>query len=159
MGLSERQKISRKEAKKVLKQYEEAMPGIHNLMQYFTSFCRRNGYTETPFYGRRRYFPNILDSDSKLRGEAERECGNMPVQGGASEIVKLAQIQILAEMRRQKMLTRMVMQVHDEVLFESPPEEMEEIRYLISEIAPNVVPMHVPLVVKPMTGLSWAEVH
>ena len=159
MGIAERFHVDRSEAKEMLKNYFIAMPGIAAIMKDSISFCRRNGYTETIFFKRRRYFPNILAEQQKLRAEAERECFNHVVQGSGAEIVKLAQIVILDAMQVLDLQARMLLQVHDEIITEAPPSEIDTVKELINGIASTVVEMHVPLIAEASVGDNWSEVH
>lgn len=158
-GLAERFGVSRDAAQKLLDQYFEAFPGVRDLMQWGLAFAREYGYTETPFFHRRRYCPDIYAKDSKVREAAEREAFNHIVQGGGVEIVKLSQVILLDAIRHYELSCRMLLQIHDEVILECPRHETPIVVDLINSIVPNTMKLAVPLIAEPKVGHSWADVH
>ncbi|MDQ3129838.1 MAG: DNA polymerase I [Acidobacteriota bacterium] len=153
-GLSQRVGISRVEAKKVIEDYYETYKGVKKFMEETPEIAREQGYV-TSIYGRRRYFPSINDRNFNLRHRAEREAINMPIQGTASDIVKMAMLKVDEAIRREKLQTRMIMQVHDELLFESPAAEVEKATQIIKQAMETAVELDVPLTVEIGAGENW----
>ena len=120
--------------------------------------ARRQGYIETIF-GRKRYLPDINSRNSVVRGYAERNAINAPIQGSAADIIKLAMIKIDNELETQNLQTKMLLQVHDELLFESPLEELETAKALIKKEMESAFPTNVPLLVEVGVGDNWLEAH
>ena len=118
--------------------------------------ARDEGYVQT-LLGRRRYIPEINSSNRQVREAAERTAINMPLQGTAADIVKLAMIELQGELGRRRLKSKMILQVHDELLFEVPPEELEEMKGLIEEIMPRAMDLSVPLKVEIKVGRNWGE--
>jgi DNA polymerase-1 len=114
------------------------------------------GYVET-LLGRRRYTPDINSSNTQVRQAAERMAINMPVQGTAADIIKLAMIKLQREIDIQGLSTKMILQVHDELLFEVPNEELPQVRNLVLEIMPQALELSIPLKVEVKEGKSWGE--
>ncbi len=117
---------------------------------------RKQGYAETLF-GRRRYLPEINSGNRNVRQAAERAAINMPVQGTAADIIKIAMNRIAAEMERRKMRSLLTLQVHDELMFECPADELEDVRSLALDIMPTPVEMTVPLKIDTKVGKNWGE--
>ncbi|NPB08885.1 MAG: DNA polymerase I [Thermodesulfobacteria bacterium] len=155
-GLAKELKIGRREAKAFIERYFERYPGVKAYMERIVAEAREKGYVETLF-GRKRPLPDIKSPNRVAREFAERTAINTPIQGTAADIIKLAMIQIDQALREKKARTRMLLQVHDELLFEVPPEELEEIRDLVREKMERVVRLKVPLKVNLATGKNWAE--
>ena len=155
-GLSTRERIPREEAAEFIRTYFEKYPGIKRYMEETVQRVRELGYAETLF-GRRRYLPEISSGNFNIRQAAERAAINMPVQGTAADIIKIAMSRIDAEMERRKMRALMTLQVHDELIFECPQEELEEIRALVLDIMPKSMEMFVPLKVDTKVGRNWGE--
>jgi len=122
------------------------------------SQARDRGYVETVL-GRRRYISEINSSNGQVRAAAERMAINMPVQGTAADIVKLAMIDIKREMDRQGLKAKMILQVHDELVFEVPQEELDLMKGLVAEMMPNALKLSVPLTVEVKTGPNWGELN
>ncbi|MCD9184867.1 MAG: DNA polymerase I [Pyrinomonadaceae bacterium] len=156
-GLSQRVGISRAEAKKVIEDYYETYKGVKKFMDETPEIAREKGYV-TSIYGRRRYFPSINDRNFNLRSRAEREAINMPLQGTASDIVKLAMLKVDEVLTREKMQTKMIMQVHDELLFEAPETEVEKAMEIIKTAMESAVELDVPLTVEIGAGDNWMSV-
>jgi len=155
-GLSVRERISREEAAEFIRRYFERYPGIRRYIEETVQRTRELGYAETIF-GRRRYLPEINSPNQNVRQAAERAAINMPVQGTAADIMKLAMNRVYAEMERRALRSLMVLQVHDELIFECPAHEVEEMKALLQEIMPSVAQLRVPLKVDVKVGKSWAE--
>ena len=153
-GLSQRVGISRNEAKKVIEDYYETYKGVKKFMEETPEIAKEQGFV-TSIYGRRRYFPSIKDRNHNVRNRAEREAINMPIQGTASDIVKVAMLKVDAALKREKLKTQMIMQVHDELLFESPNEEVERALEIIKKEMESAVELDVPLTVEIGAGENW----
>ncbi|MEX0800161.1 MAG: DNA polymerase I [Dehalococcoidia bacterium] len=155
-GLSVREKISREEAAEFIRTYFEKYPGISRYVEETVARTRELGYAETLF-GRRRYMPEILSGNYNVRQAAERAAINMPVQGTAADIIKIAMNRIDAEMARRKLRSLMTLQVHDELIFECPADELEEVRSLAVDIMPRSLDMKVPMKIDTKVGRNWGE--
>jgi len=155
-GLSQRVGISRSEAKQVIADYFDTYKGIRDYMDRTPVEAREKGYIASLF-GRRRYFPSINDRNFAVRSRAEREAINMPIQGTASDIVKIAMIRVANALRAEKLETRMIMQVHDELLFEGPESEIEAANRLIKREMEAAATLDVPLVVEIGVGDNWMD--
>ena len=155
-GLSQRVGISRSEAKQVIADYFETYKGIRDYMDRTPVEAREKGYIASLF-GRRRYFPSINDRNFAVRSRAEREAINMPIQGTASDIVKIAMIRVANALAAEKLETRMIMQVHDELLFEGPESEIEAAIKLIKREMEAAATLDVPLVVEIGVGDNWMD--
>ena len=155
-GLSQRVGISRSEAKQVIADYFETYKGIRDYMDRTPIEAREKGYIASLF-GRRRYFPSINDRNFAVRSRAEREAINMPIQGTASDIVKIAMIRVANALAAEKLETKMIMQVHDELLFEGPESEIEAAIKLIKREMEAASTLDVPLVVEIGVGDNWMD--
>ncbi len=155
-GLAKELKIGRREAKAFIERYFERYPGVKAYMERIVAEAREKGYVETLF-GRKRPLPDIKSPNRVAREFAERTAINTPIQGTAADIIKLAMIQIDEALRQRESRSRMLLQVHDELLFEVPPEELEEIQALVREKMEGVVTLKVPLKVNLAVGRNWAE--
>jgi DNA polymerase-1 len=155
-GLSVREKIPREEAAAFIRTYFEKYPGIQKYVSETIQRVRDLGYAETLF-GRRRYIPEINSTNFNVRNAAERAAINMPVQGTAADIIKVAMNRLDEEIPRRKMRSMMILQVHDELIFECPDEELEDVRTLCLDIMPRSLEMRVPLKVDTKTGRNWGE--
>jgi DNA polymerase-1 len=155
-GLSVREKIPREEAANFIRTYFEKYPGIKRYVEETVTRVRSLGYAETLF-GRRRYIPDINSGNYNVRAAAERAAINMPVQGTAADIIKIAMNRLDAEMRRRGMRSLMTLQVHDELIFECPADELEETRRLCLDIMPKSLRMEVPLKIDTKTGRNWGD--
>lgn len=153
-GLSQRVGISRSEAKEVIENYYQTYKGIKRFMDETPEKAREQGYISSIF-GRRRYFASINDRNFMVRTRAEREAINMPIQGTASDIVKIAMIKTDAAMKKAGLATKMIMQVHDELLFEAPEAEVEKAIGVIREAMESAVTLDVPLLVEAAAGDNW----
>jgi DNA polymerase-1 len=155
-GLASRTGMTREEAEAFITTYYRNFPGIALWQQKTLSSTREKGYAETLF-GRRRYLPAIRSTNYQVRSAAEREGINMPIQGTAADIIKLAMIRVDAEMRERELRSRMILQVHDELIFECPPDEVAAIRELSTRIMPASIEMKVPLKLDLKQGKTWGE--
>lgn len=153
-GLSQRVGISRSEAKKVIDDYFETYKGIREYMDRIPAEARENGYVSSLF-GRRRYFPSINDRNFSVRSRAEREAINMPIQGTASDIVKIAMLRVDAAIKKAKLETKMLMQVHDELLFEGPEAEVAAASEIIKREMEAAAELDVPLIVEINSADNW----
>ncbi len=155
-GLSQRVGISKQEARKVIDDYFATYKGIRAYMDRIPEQAREQGYIASLF-GRRRYFPSINDRNFAVRSRAEREAINMPIQGTASDIVKIAMIRVADALKKEKLETRMIMQVHDELLFEGPEAEVEKAKEVIKREMEAAATLDVPLVVEIGVGDNWKD--
>jgi len=157
-GLSERLDIPRGEAASIIKSYFDQYPGIKAYMNNQIEFARKNGYVET-MMGRRRYLRDINVSNSVVRSFAERNAINAPIQGSSADMIKLAMISIQEEIRQRKLRSRMILQVHDELVFDALVTELDVLKPLIEDAMKNALPLDVPLEVEMNTGNNWLEAH
>lgn len=155
-GLSQRVGISRAEARKVIDDYFDTYKGIREYMDRIPQEAREKGYVASLF-GRRRFFPGINDRNYTVRSRAEREAINMPIQGTASDIVKIAMIRVADALRKERLETKMIMQVHDELLFEAPQKEVKKATEIIKREMESAAELDVPLVVEVGTGDNWMD--
>lgn len=153
-GLSQRVGISRSDAKKVIEDYYETYKGVKTFMEEIPKIAREQGYVSS-IYGRRRYVPSIKDRNFNLRHRAEREAINMPIQGTASDIVKMAMLKVDDALKRENLKTRIVMQVHDELLLESPDDEVTRAMAIVKKEMESAVELDVPLTVEIGAGENW----
>lgn len=157
-GLAERLRISRSEAKKLIEDYFAAFPSIRDFIEAEKDFARKNGYVETLFH-RRRYLPDINARNVTQRQLAERNAVNAPIQGTAADIIKLAMIGTAKKMEEEGFKSKMVLQIHDELVFDTLPEEAEALKALVKDQMENVISLSVPLTVECNYGKNWLEAH
>ena len=157
-GLSQRVGISRKEAKEIIDNYFEKFPGIKKYMDETIQFARDHGYVET-ILGRRRYIRDINSRNATVRGFAERNAINAPIQGSAADMIKLAMIRIHEWLEKEHPKTKMILQVHDELLFDVPKSEVDAIAPKIKGLMAGALPLDVPVEVEYGTGANWLEAH
>ena len=157
-GLSQRLAIPRKEAADIIAQYFQQFPGIRRYMDQTIEFARKHGYVET-VTGRRRYIRDIRSANNTIRGAAERNAINAPIQGTAADMIKLAMINIHRELTRRGRKTRMLLQVHDELVFDLYPPEQQEVLPMVEEKMKTAIPLDVPLAVEMGVGENWLEAH
>ncbi|MGH9754358.1 MAG: DNA polymerase I [Blastocatellia bacterium] len=155
-GLAQRVGISRNEAKKVIEEYYRTYAGVKKYMDELPGLARENGCAVRSIYGRKRYLPD-LESKGTARARAEREAVNMPMQGSASDIVKLAMLRVAEALRREKLKARMILQVHDELVFEVPKEEVEKTSEVVKAAMESAVKIDAPLVVEIGVGENWVD--
>ena len=157
-GLAERLEISRDEAKMLIDGYFETFPKVKEYMEKAKEQARNQGYVETQFH-RRRYLADINSANSTVRGFAERNAINAPIQGTAADIIKVAMIRIYNRFREEGIRSKMILQVHDELNFSVYPEEKEKVEQIVLEEMQNAFPMQVPLVADCGWGNNWLEAH
>jgi DNA polymerase-1 len=157
-GLSQSLGIPRKEAAEIIENYFAQFPGIKQYMSDTMNFARENGYVTT-LMGRRRYLRDINSANQTVRGFAERNAINAPIQGSAADMIKIAMINIHRELKEQKLDTRMTMQVHDELVFDVPTHEIEIVKPIIMHNMKTAIKTTVPIIVEIGTGLNWLEAH
>jgi DNA polymerase I len=157
-GLSNRLEISQVEAKEIIKRYFERFPKVKQYINETISTARSRGYVST-LTGRRRYLPEITSRNQNTRGNAERQAINMPIQGTAADMIKIAMINIDRAIRDSHMQSRMLLQVHDELVFEIPTTEQASMITIVQERMRNAMPLAVPIEVELGTGRNWLEAH
>ena len=157
-GLSERLTIGRKEAKELIDGYFNSYPGVKVYMDESINKARDVGYVTTMF-GRRRYLRDIHSRNQVVRGNAERNAINAPIQGSAADIIKIAMVRINDRMKSEKLLSKMILQVHDELIFEVEMSELERLREMVLFEMSNAVKLNIPLKVDWGTGNNWFEAH
>lgn len=157
-GLSQRLGISRGEAKKLIDDYFNAFPAIRSFIDDTIAAARENGYVETIF-GRRRYLPDINAKNATVRALAERNAVNAPIQGTAADIIKLAMIGVDRKMAEEGLKSKMVLQIHDELLFDTISSEREKLMSIVKEQMEHVTELSVPLTVECNYGKNWLEAH
>lgn len=156
-GLAERLKISRTDAKQLIDSYFETFPKVKHYMEKCIVEAKERGYVET-MYGRKRYLPDIQSANATVRGFAERNAINSPIQGSAADIIKVAMITIQNKLEGN-FKTKMILQVHDELVFDVYKPELESIKELVKQEMENVTKLKVPLIVDMGTGNNWLEAH
>ena len=157
-GLSQRLHIGRAEAKKIIEDYFANFPAISAYIEDTLASAREFGYVETLF-GRRRYLPDINSKNGTVRSLAERTAINAPIQGTSADIIKLAMINVAKRLSEEGLKSRMVLQIHDELLFDSIPEEVEQLKMIVMEEMENVIELSIPLTVECNYGNNWLEAH
>ncbi len=157
-GLAERLDIPRDEAKMLIDGYFDTFPQVHDYMEKSKEIARQKGYVTTLF-GRRRYLPDINSANATVRGFAERNAINAPIQGTAADIIKVAMIHIFQRFKAEGIKSKMILQVHDELNFSVLPEEKEKVEQIVLEEMQNAFHMAVPLVADSGFGENWLEAH
>ena len=157
-GLSQRLNIPREEAKQLINGYFRSYPAVKQYMEKCIMEAGEKGYVET-IMGRKRYLPDINSRNSLVRGNAERNAINAPIQGSAADIIKLAMIEINRQFEKKNLQTSMVLQVHDELVFDVYKPEMETVKEVVTGAMQSVVTLSVPLTVDWGTGSNWLEAH
>lgn len=157
-GLSERLEIPRKEAGEIIKTYFEQYPAVKKYMDESINFAKEHGYVET-LMKRRRYLRDIHSGNSVVRGVAERNAINAPIQGSSADMIKIAMIRIYEALKQQELKSKMILQVHDELVFDVPKDEVEAISKMVEEKMKNAMNLKVPVVVDLNTGNNWLEAH
>ena len=157
-GLSQNLGIPRTEAKQIIDDYFAQFPGVRNYMDEMIGFCRTHGYIKT-LMGRRRYLPDITSANNTVRAQAERIAINAPMQGTAADIIKVAMVGIHREIEHRRLRSKLLLQVHDELVFDAHRAEAEEIKTLVRERMEGAMQLAVPLVVDMGMGKNWLEAH
>jgi DNA polymerase-1 len=155
-GLEQATELSREEAHSFISTYFDKYPGVARYLEETKQQVRKRGYVQT-LLGRRRYLPDINSPNRQVRESAERMAINMPVQGTSADIIKVAMVKLHAEMDKRRLKSKLILQVHDELIFEVPDKELEEIYRLIPDTMANAVILDVPLKVDIKTGDNWGE--
>jgi DNA polymerase-1 len=157
-GLSQRLHISRAEAKKIIDDYFANFPAISSYINDTIASAREMGYVETLF-GRRRFLPDINSRNATVRSLAERNAVNAPIQGTSADIIKLAMINVAKRLEQEKMTSRMILQIHDELMFDAVRDEVDKLKAIVTEEMENVIRLSVPLTVECNYGNNWLEAH
>lgn len=157
-GLSQQSTLSRKEAAEIIKSYFDTYPKLKAYMDANIAFAREHGYVQT-LLGRKRRLKDINSRNAVVRGHAERNAINAPVQGSAADIIKLAMIKVQEQIEAQNLKSKMILQVHDELVFDALKAELPQLKVLIKEAMESVYPTKVPLVVDMGEGHNWLEAH
>ena len=157
-GLADRLNIDRAEAKRLIDGYFEMFPRIRQYMEECKEAARKHGYVET-FFHRRRYLPDINSNNATVRGFAERNAINAPIQGSAADIIKVAMVRIDQRFQREQIRSKMILQVHDELNFSVLPAEREQVQRIVMEEMQAAYPLSVPLVADGGWGQNWLEAH
>ena len=157
-GLAERMNVDRREAKELIDNYFETYKGVYEYIEKCKQDAKANGYVETIFH-RKRYLPDINSHNAVVRGYAERNAVNAPIQGSAADIIKVAMIYIYSRMKAENMRSTMILQVHDELNFNIVPEERDAMQKLVIEEMQNAFAMSVPLIADYGWGNNWLEAH
>jgi DNA polymerase-1 len=157
-GLSQRLDIPRKEAAEIIDNYFTEYSGIKKYMDQQIEFARKNGFVET-IMGRRRYLNDINSGNGVVRGFAERNAINAPIQGSSADMIKIAMISIFDEISNRKLKSKMILQVHDELVFDTYLEELETLKKIVQDKMPNAIKLDVPVVIDMNTGDNWLQAH
>ena len=157
-GLSQRLKIGRGEAKKIIEDYFANFPAISSYIEDTLTAARENGYVETIF-GRRRYLPDLTSRNGTVRALAERNAINAPIQGTSADIIKLAMISVARRIKEEGLQSKMVLQIHDELVFDAVLSETARLEEIVREEMENIVTLSVPLTVECNHGNNWLEAH
>ena len=155
-GLSQNLGITRKAAQQYIDTYFEKYPGVKEYMERIVREAKEQGFVET-LYHRRRYLPDINSRNYNIRSFAERTAINTPIQGSAADILKIAMIELDKRLKEEKLSATMLLQVHDELVFEVPETELERLDKLVSEVMEHAVSLHVPLITDSSWGKTWYE--
>ena len=157
-GLSENLGIARKEAANIIEQYFIQYPGIKKFMDESIVFAKENGFVET-IMGRRRYLRDINSNNAVVRGFAERNAINAPIQGSSADMIKIAMINIFKEFEKRQLESKMILQVHDELVFDAKISELDIVKEIVEHKMRIAIPLKVPIVVDMNTGNNWLEAH
>lgn len=155
-GLSQSLHISMAEARDMIDRYYEAYPGVRTFLDNVVARAKQTGYAET-MYGRRRHIPELKAKNPQLRGFGERTAMNHPMQGTAADIIKIAMARVSRRLEEEGFAAHMILQVHDELDFECPVDEVERLTTMVRDVMEHVVDLHVPLIAEASTGVTWAD--
>lgn len=155
-GLSQSLHISMAEARDMIDRYYEAYPGVRTFLDNVVARAKRTGYAET-MYGRRRHIPELKAKNPQLRGFGERTAMNHPMQGTAADIIKIAMARVSRRLEEEGSAAHMILQVHDELDFECPVDEVERLTAMVRDVMEHVVDLRVPLIAEASTGITWAD--
>lgn len=155
-GLSQSLHISMAEARDMIDRYYEAYPGVRTFLDNVVARAKQTGYAET-MYGRRRHIPELKGKNPQLRGFGERTAMNHPMQGTAADIIKIAMARVSRRLEEEGFAAHMILQVHDELDFECPIDEVERLTTMVRDVMEHVVDLRVPLIAEASTGITWAD--
>ena len=155
-GLSENLGISRKDAKEYIDTYFAQFPGVQDYIDNIIREAKEQGFVETMFH-RRRYLPDINSRNFNLRSFAERTAMNTPIQGTAADIIKVAMVQVAKRLEEENLEAKMLLQVHDELVFEAPENEIPALEKLVEETMEHAIELSIPLSVESSSGETWYE--
>lgn len=155
-GLSQSLHISMAEARDMIDRYYEAYPGVRTFLDNVVARAKQTGYAET-MYGRRRHIPELKAKNPQLRGFGERTAMNHPMQGTAADIIKIAMVHVSRRLEEEGFAAHMILQVHDELDFECPIDEVERLTTMVRDVMEHVVDLRVPLIAEASTGVTWAD--
>lgn len=155
-GLSQSMHISMAEARDMIDRYYEAYPGVRTFLDNVVARAKQTGYAET-MYGRRRHIPELKAKNPQLRGFGERTAMNHPMQGTAADIIKIAMARVSRRLEEEGFAAHMILQVHDELDFECPIDEVERLTTMVRDVMEHVVDLRVPLIAEASTGITWAD--
>ena len=155
-GLSQSLHISMAEARDMIDRYYEAYPGVRTFLDNVVARAKQTGYAET-MYGRRRHIPELKAKNPQLRGFGERTAMNHPMQGTAADIIKIAMVRVSRRLEEEGFAAHMILQVHDELDFECPVDEVERLTAMVRDVMEHVVDLRVPLIAEASTGITWAD--
>lgn len=155
-GLSQSLRISMAEARDMIDRYYEAYPGVRTFLDNVVARAKQTGYAET-MYGRRRHIPELKAKNPQLRGFGERTAMNHPMQGTAADIIKIAMARVSRRLEEESFAAHMILQVHDELDFECPVDEVERLTAMVRDVMEHVVDLRVPLIAEASTGITWAD--
>ena len=155
-GLSQSLHISMVEARDMIDRYYEAYPGVRTFLDNVVARAKQTGYAET-MYGRRRHIPELKAKNPQLRGFGERTAMNHPMQGTAADIIKIAMVRVSRRLEEEGFAAHMILQVHDELDFECPNDEVERLTTMVRDVMEHVVDLRVPLIAEASTGVTWAD--
>lgn len=155
-GLSQSLHISMAEARDMIDRYYEAYPGVRTFLDNVVARAKQTGYAET-MYGRRRHIPELKAKNPQLRGFGERTAMNHPMQGTAADIIKIAMARVSRRLEEEGFAAHMILQVHDELDFECPADEVERLTTMVRDVMEHVVDLRVPLIAEASTGITWAD--
>ncbi len=155
-GLSEQLGITRKEAHNFIEKYFESYPNIKTFMDSTIQFCEEHGYVKT-LYNRRRYITEIKNKNYSIREFGKRAAMNAPIQGSAADLIKLAMIRIQETMKNKQMKSKMILQIHDELIFDVCNDEIDEMMQIVKEGMEHVVELQVPLIADACIGKTWYD--
>lgn len=155
-GLSQSLHISMAEARDMIDRYYEAYPGVRTFLDNVVARAKQTGYAET-MYGRRRHIPELKAKNPQLRGFGERTAMNHPMQGTAADIIKIAMARVSRRLEEEGFAAHMILQVHDELDFECPANEVERLTAMVQDVMEHVVDLRVPLIAEASTGITWAD--
>jgi len=157
-GLSQRTGMARKEAKEIIDQYFTQFPGIKRYMDEAIAKAKKHGFAET-IMGRRRYLPDINAKNFTVRGFAERNAINTPIQGSAADMIKIAMIKVHEQFQKKKLQSKMILQIHDELLFDVQKDEVDVVKPIVEQCMKTALNLQAPIVVEMGVGKNWLEAH